>query len=433
MIDPEVEQNCKSKISAARLSVRNSWPFIYSAVCRLVPVISEDCEFNGTPTIAVDKWWRLYAHPKFIEETSVQDLALVIAGHEMQHLILEHHSRLSYVEDKTLANIAGDLAINSNLLEFAAAGESYRRQTGASAIVYNMPKGAVFPATFGLPQKLTSEQYVNLVDNQNQSKGQPQSSCGCGSGAGGHKLKCELPGPDEESDDPSDGQDSTDGADSVSIAQQIVAVRGIAQNIKDQFGRFPGSVPGNLVEMADIILSPPKVDWRKQLRAAVRAAIGVVKGQGDYTWAKRCRRDCPPFKLPGQSKPIPTIAVVEDTSGSMTHKDKERCTAEIYGILKSVGHVTLLQCDTQSTKGQKISSVKKKRKFAGGGGTDMGRGIVQAAGLKPCPDIIIVLTDGYTPWPSTRPKGVKKVIACLTTRTKAPPAWIKTVYAVDEK
>ena len=39
----------------------------------------------------------------------------------------------------------------------------------------------------------------------------------------------------------------------------------------------------------------------------------------------------------------------------------------------------------------------------GGGGTDMGAGLAKAAELRPRPDLIIVLTDGYTPWPSAPP------------------------------
>ena len=37
-------------------------------------------------------------------------------------------------------------------------------------------------------------------------------------------------------------------------------------------------------------------------------------------------------------------------------------------------------------------------RLEGGGGTDMGAGLDAAAALRPRPDLIIVLTDGFTPW-----------------------------------
>ena len=35
----------------------------------------------------------------------------------------------------------------------------------------------------------------------------------------------------------------------------------------------------------------------------------------------------------------------------------------------------------------------------------MGAGLAKAAELGPRPDLIVVLTDGYTPWPSSAPRG----------------------------
>ena len=43
-----------------------------------------------------------------------------------------------------------------------------------------------------------------------------------------------------------------------------------------------------------------------------------------------------------------------------------------------------------------------KRQLQGGGGTDMVAGIDAAMSLRPRPDAVIVLTDGYTPFPHQR-------------------------------
>ena len=72
----------------------------------------------------------------------------------------------------------------------------------------------------------------------------------------------------------------------------------------------------------------------------------------------------------------------------------------------------------------------------GGGGTDMRVGIKGAIEQGyPIPNIIIVMTDGYTPWPKRPVRGVK-VVACIIDSNSpsvvdAVPSWIKTVEVKD--
>jgi hypothetical protein len=56
-------------------------------------------------------------------------------------------------------------------------------------------------------------------------------------------------------------------------------------------------------------------------------------------------------------------------------------------------------------------------------------GIREALEIKPKPDVIIVITDGDTPWPSQSPKRTK-IVAALT-RPKRVPSWIKKVELFD--
>ncbi|MFD0886428.1 VWA-like domain-containing protein, partial [Streptosporangium algeriense] len=41
--------------------------------------------------------------------------------------------------------------------------------------------------------------------------------------------------------------------------------------------------------------------------------------------------------------------------------------------------------------------------LSGGGGTDLRTGFTEALRARPGPDVIVVLTDGQTPWPGVRP------------------------------
>ena len=73
---------------------------------------------------------------------------------------------------------------------------------------------------------------------------------------------------------------------------------------------------------------------------------------------------------------------------------------------------------------------------ARGGGTDMGEGITQALALRPRPSIVVVLTDGFTPWPAEAPRGAKVIVGLIEGRrgigpwmhgVPAPPSWAKVV------
>ena len=52
----------------------------------------------------------------------------------------------------------------------------------------------------------------------------------------------------------------------------------------------------------------------------------------------------------------------------------------------------------------------------------MGAGITAATNTKPRPDIAIVMTDGYTPWP-TAPPPFKTIIIYTTTGMETGPKW----------
>jgi predicted metal-dependent peptidase len=96
--------------------------------------------------------------------------------------------------------------------------------------------------------------------------------------------------------------------------------------------------------------------------------------------------------------------------------------------------LTLLTVDAEVHGVQKVTRVEDIR-LTGRGGTDMSVGIMAALETKPRPDIIVVLTDGYTPWPPQRlPVPVIAGLICrgytLSARDRPPP-WIRSVDIDD--
>jgi len=108
--------------------------------------------------------------------------------------------------------------------------------------------------------------------------------------------------------------------------------------------------------------------------------------------------------------------------------DLESALNEIQGVLKAVGGrgVRVLATDASVHSKQKVTNASKIQ-VLGGGGTDMRVGLAEAAKLRPNPDLCIVLTDGYTPWPEKAPRGVTVIVALIGKHAPEAPAWARSV------
>jgi predicted metal-dependent peptidase len=191
-----------------------------------------------------------------------------------------------------------------------------------------------------------------------------------------------------------------------------------------------GNVPGGLLRWAQEILNP-KVNWRNVLAAELRRAVAEVSGAVDYSYRRPSRRAAVAGNvvLPALRRPVPDVAVVCDTSGSMTEDLLAAALAEVEGLLRALGmarQVRVLACDYAAGPARRVSSARQVQ-LVGGGGTDMGAGIAAAVALRPRPAITVVLTDGYTPWPAAAPKGTRVVIGLLGAGAPDAPAWARAV------
>jgi VWA-like domain (DUF2201) len=85
-------------------------------------------------------------------------------------------------------------------------------------------------------------------------------------------------------------------------------------------------------------------------------------------------------------RPVPDVAIVCNTSGSMTPDQLGRALAEVEGLLGRVGlgdnQVRVLSCDAEDHTVRRVSRASQIE-LVGGGGTDMAEGITQAVALRP--------------------------------------------------
>jgi predicted metal-dependent peptidase len=130
---------------------------------------------------------------------------------------------------------------------------------------------------------------------------------------------------------------------------------------------------------------------------------------------------------------VPNVALIIDTSGSVDDTLMGRALGEVDGALTGLGvadrSVTVLACDAAV---QTVTRVRRARdaRLAGGGGTDMRAGIATATDLRPRPDVIVVFTDGHTPWPATPPSGTAVIAALLGRREHVlppSPSWARRI------
>lgn len=380
------------KLLAGRFRATSSHPYLASALCALtiVPTAS-------VPTMGVDRHWRCYVSPDFVEKCTVPELAGVWI-HEVAHLLRDHAGRADRLpaevrNDRKRVNIAEDCEINDDLL----------------ADGLELPDGGVQPGLFGLPSGRLFEEYLPKVPPQDAIPD-------CGSGAHGHQADWETGG--------AEGRGGVSAAEAQALRRHTAeAVRAGQQN--------RGTVPAGWRRWADQILEPA-VDWRRMLAGAVRDAVGWASGAADYTYRRPSRRSSAlrGVVLPSMRRPLPAVAVVIDTSGSMGSGDMAMALAEVTGVLREVGvagnRVAVLACDADVHTVSRVTSAQQVT-LAGGGGTDMGAGITAALALPERPRVVIVITDGYTPWPA-EPTSCRLIAVLTSAYPPSPPAWAETVH-----
>lgn len=390
------------RISAAKLwltaSSGGDVPYLSMALYTMPTVVS-----TGVETISADENWRVYVNPDWVADVDVPELGAHL-GHLVWHLLRDHAGRARSMnvgrrESQAWA-IAGDLTVSQTL---SAAGHPLA--------------GLAHPKERGLPADLSVEEYFTMLDRLDLAK-QPgegeehEELGGCGSAADGLARPYQVP------DEVATGLDDVHAQE---LRQQIA----IAFN---EHMKSRGDTPGEWARWVEQILEP-KISWQQVLAASVRRAIAWTHGNTHNTYRRLSRRQAasPRAILPGTQRPVPCVAIVVDTSGSMDDGLLAQALGEVDGVLQSlgsaVGGVQVYSCDAAVGSAKKVSRARELH-LVGGGGTDLRVGIDEALLARPRPEILIVLTDGDTPWPVVAPMGCS-VVAVLLSRTVVSfcPAW----------
>lgn len=396
----------------ARLLSAEWQPYLMHALFAVSPVAAP-----GLGTFAVDARWRLYIAPERLsgpEAWTMQEQAAVLL-HEVGHLLREHAPRAESLPGQVNAlawNLAGDAEINDDLL----------------AAYVPLPEGAVTPNDLGCqPGGVAEHYYAAIAPPPSEGQGEgglpDDGEAGCGSGAGCPAVPGEV-----AADVSVPGEVSGPLTD----ADADLVRRRVATDVQEhQQSKGRGTVPAGMARWAEKTLAPPTVPWSRLLRSAVRRAVADSAGRVRHTYTRPSRRRLPKIITPAMRAPSVTVSIVIDTSGSMQPDDLTAALSEVKGVLTASGiardKVTLLACDAAATKPRRVRSVEDVD-LSGGGGTDMRVGIDAAESARPAPHVVIVLTDGGTPWPEDPPRAK---LVCAVIREGDPtgtPEWATTVH-----
>lgn len=364
-----------------RLDSAISRLIILSPIYGLVFPTLKKIEDTNLPTMAVGTISRvnlaLYYNPNFVKSLTATELTAVLI-HESLHILLHHISRSHHYNFNPKGfNIAADLAINSSIV--------------------GLPKFALFPKSFGLPENEAAEWYYRKLQDEAKKQGKQAGDMSEGIG--------------DLVDDHSKWGDCNDEI----IKEKI---KGIARKaISEQEKKGWGNIPGNLVQQI-IAANRSIVNWKKE----VRYFINKMVLHGHHATRTRLNRreqasidnrvgDLKNVYLqPGKRKDYTSrLLVALDTSGSVSDKELRSFVDELNGMINHI------QCDYVCFDTQlylpvnKFSKKAREVKVKGRGGTSF-HPICEYIDDHNY-DGLIIMTDGFAPFP-TKPRA--KTLWCLT-------------------
>ncbi|WP_435972516.1 vWA domain-containing protein [Streptomyces sp. Qhu_M48] len=379
------------KLFAARLLAVRARPYLATALFALHVV-----ESRQVPTMAVDRYWRCYVSPGFVRRNPVEELAGVWV-HEVSHLLRDHHGRGDRVaRERGLTGPGARLRMN-----IAADCEINDDSFGDGLV---LPHGAVTPGALGLPSGELMEDYLRQFGLGPRT--QDFAWLDCGSGSDGLDREWDL-GPN--------------GADGLSEQQRDAVRFRVAQAVN---GR-PGHTSKAWKRWAEEVFHPPQ-PWRDLLGAAVRAAASGSGAGQDYSYGRPSRRSAgvPGAVLPSLRRRPPRVSVIVDTSASVSDAELGSALLEVTAIARAVGGrrdlVTVMSCDAAAHTVHPLCHAEGIT-LVGGGGTDLRTGFARALRTAPRPDVVVVLTDGQTPWPEARPSC--RTVVGLFPRERSTGSW----------
>ncbi len=371
----------KKMIDKARAYIVLDHPFFASIMLKK-PMV----ERLDIPTLAVDPQGKIYYNPMFLKELTNDQLVGAIC-HEVLHYASGHSVRRGS-RDPQKWNCAADAWINDTLNQ--------------SNIPITIPGIVSMP---GSAQKTVEQIYDELPEDDGNGKG-PGNPSGNPSG-GNDPMQGDL-------DDDGDGE----GQPSDAEAKEIDAQRKMDVAEASQIAKMKGKLPGVLEKFASETVDS-RVPWFDILERYMTERV-----KNDYSWARPNRRYMPEFYLPTIDGvgAMGEVVIQVDISGSVSRQEIAHYNGHLKRIVEQCrpSKVHVIYTDTEVQKHEEFDKPEDVEiQFYSGGGTDMRAGFdyIEAKGIEP--EVVVTLTDGYTPFPGEGQYAVDSVW-CISTDQRSP-------------
>lgn len=326
----------------------------------------------------------LYYNEAYFEDKPLNQ-AQAVLEHEILHITFKHLYRFDTNVDKNtfkMQNYATDMAINQYLND--------------------LPEGAIYPETYGLPREMFAEWYLAELKKMAKEGG--------GKGGSG----------DGQGDSPDD-----QGLDDHSLWDKVIDEKGEAQPISGNeqidrefeidkivrqaakesendpdFGKLPAGLQRELKSLRN---PPKKFDWRRDLSIFCNTVLTCATRLSQKKVNRRFL-EAVDYILPGVKKDRkPKLLIVRDTSGSVFDDDIQLQFAEQIVNIARRSKVILADCDTEIHDHYEVKKITDFKPYKGGGGTSFEPAFELARKLHA--DGIVYLTDTYGSFPQIKDIG----------------------------
>lgn len=354
----------------------------------------------------------------FLESLSDAELDFVMM-HEIMHVVLQHCIRGKDYDDETF-NIACDIVVNSNIL--------LENNMNIASITLNNYGASMHLTPNGREgYEFTAEQVYNMLQKKNSNfKSKTKSNDGFELGRA-HKEQGKENAKDKAIWDDHSRWDMYEDDDTL----RDVWVKRFEEAAASISIRDPSNSRGILPMFAKRILEElrkPQTDWRTVLNDFIQEEVV------DYSFYPPDHRfDDSPFFLPdfnGKEDMVEDILFMIDTSGSMSDKMITTAYSEIKGAIdqfdgKLKGWLGFFDAAIVEPKAFSNEEEFRVIRPVGGGGTDFQIIFEYVAQHMPKPPAsIIILTDGFAPFPKeTLAMGIP--VLWLLNNDKVNPPWGK--------